>query len=61
MKKLLMSVPAPLMTKIEKHIEAWGYPSKAEFFRHAALSYLERYEQMMATRKVGINLPFHAI
>ncbi len=59
-KKVIFSVPAQLDERIMKYLETWGFMTKAEFFRHAAITYLDRNEKQTEARKMGVRLPLTA-
>lgn len=59
MPRIDILVPHALDEQIAEFMTHWGFQSKAEFFRHAAQTYLSQNERMNAARKIGIRLPLH--
>ena len=51
MSKVNISLPPGLDKRIDEIRALWGFASKAEFFRHAAVIYLNEMEKVDSLRK----------
>lgn len=49
MQKIIFQLPNPLVEKIDKAVEKWGFLSRSEFLRFAAINFLRTDGQCMPT------------
>ena len=47
MQKIIFQLPNPLIEKIDKAIEKWGFLSRSEFLRFAAIDFLRKDGKLM--------------
>jgi len=52
MKKMLFKISNELTEQIDEAVNRWGFSTRAEFFRHAAIEFLRNDAQAVPTDKV---------